>query len=480
MTKSIRLGTLSLVVSALLVGCGSDSSSSDNSTVEATTDDTLTGYFIDAEVEGVGYESSSGLRGTTDEYGRFKYKSGDKIKLNIGKLILGEVEPTDSGLVTPETLANGDEELKTLLLRTLQSLDMDGDPSNGITIPDNLLENIETTSIVDKNESSLLELDSTLALELDHDYDGKIDTNETQAQAHYEHSIESWNSGDRPDRAEHGNRPEDAGNQNAEHNSNGSQEHGNRPEDAGSQNAEHNSSGSQEHGDNMIDVDSYPLSTLTPELKNSLAYMGNEERLAYDVYHNLYNYHIAESGIEIRQLKNISENSEITHVGIVQDIVRKYQLNPEDTTNVIDPVATRDIAFADMPSGQYDIPAIQGLYDMLYAKGVASQKDALEVGCMVEVTDINDLDRYITIAKESNATDVIDAFTVLRSGSYSHYWGFDKGLKNLGIADGCCSLGVIDGVDYCHSDYPQEEHNEENNSSNSHGQNNGNGQGHNH
>ena len=458
MTKSIRLGTLSLVVSALLVGCGSDSSSSDNSTVEATTDDTLTGYFIDAEVEGVGYESSSGLRGTTDEYGRFKYKSGDKIKLSIGKLILGEVEPTDSGLVTPETLANGDEELKTLLLRTLQSLDMDGDPSNGITIPDNLLENIETTSIVDKNESSLLELDSTLALELDHDYDGKIDTNETQAQAHYEHSIESWNSGDRPDRAEHGNRPEDAGNQNAEH----------------------NSSGSQEHGDNMIDVDSYPLSTLTPELKNSLAYMGNEERLAYDVYHNLYNYHIAESGIEIRQLKNISENSEITHVGIVQDIVRKYQLNPEDTTNVIDPVATRDIAFADMPSGQYDIPAIQGLYDMLYAKGVASQKDALEVGCMVEVTDVNDLDRYITMAKESNATDVIDAFTVLRSGSYSHYWGFDKGLKNLGIADGCCSLGVIDGVDYCHSDYPQEEHGGENNSSNGRGQNNGNRQGHSH
>ena len=459
MTKSIRLGTLSLVVSALLVGCGSDSSSSDNSTVEATTDDTLTGYFIDAEVEGVEYESSSGLRGTTDEYGRFKYKSGDKIKLSIGKLILGEVEPTDSGVVTPETLANGDEELKTLLLRTLQSLDMDGDPSNGITIPDNLLENIETTSIVDKNESSLLELDSTLALELDHDYDGKIDTNETQAQAHYEHSIESWNSGDRPDRAEHGNRPEDAGNQNAEH----------------------NSSGTHEHGDTMIDVDNYPLSTLTPELKNSLAYMGNEERLAYDVYHNLYNYHVAESGIEIRQLKNISENSEIKHVGIVQDIVRKYQLNPEDTTNVIDPVATRDIAFADMPSGQYDIPAIQGLYDVLYAKGIDSQKDALEVGCMVEVTDINDLDRYITMAEESNATDVVDAFTVLRNGSYSHYWGFDKGLKNLDIADGCCSLGVVDGVDYCHSDYPQEEHGDGNGqeSSNSeHGQ--GNGQGHRH
>jgi hypothetical protein len=460
MTKSMRLGTLSLVVSALLVGCGSDNSSSDNGTVEATTstDDTLTGYFIDAAVEGVAYETSSGQSGMTDTSGRFKYRVGDSVKLSIGNLILGETEPTDEGLITPESLSEGDPELQILLLRTLQSLDTDGDPSNGITIPENLLENIETTSISEKDESSLLALDTDLALELDYDHDGKIDTNVTQAETHYEHTIESWNGGERPNQDEHGNQPDHAGDSNTEHNS---------------------SSQNEGHGDNMIDVDSYPLSTLTPELKNSLAYMGNEERLAYDVYHNLYNYHLAESGIEIKQLKNISENSEIKHVGIVQDIVNKYALNPEDVTNVIDPVATREVSFTDMASGQYDIPAIQGLYDVLYAKGIASQKDALEVGCMVEVTDINDLDRYVTMAEESSATDVVDAFTVLRNGSYNHYWAFDKGLKNLGIESGCCSLGTLDGVNYCQPNYPQEEHGGENSDENSqgHGQGNGNGQG---
>ncbi len=212
-----------------------------------------------------------------------------------------------------------------------------------------------------------------------------------------------------------------------------------------------------EHQDEMVDVKTYPLSKLTPELKNAIAYMGNEERLAYDVYHNLYNYHMAESATEIRHLKNISEKSEIKHVGIVQDIVRKYALNPEDTTNVIEPVASRDVTFENMPSGEYDIPAIQSLYDTLYAKGIASKQDALEVGCLVEVTDVDDLDKYIVMAEASGATDIIDAFNLLRDGSYNHYWAFDNGLKKLDITDGCCSLGD----DYCKPNYPKNEHDED-------------------
>ncbi len=48
-------------------------------------------------------------------------------------------------------------------------------------------------------------------------------------------------------------------------------------------------------------------------------------------------------------------------------------------------------------------------------------------------------------------------FTVLRDASYNHYWAFDKGLKDLGVSDGCCSLGTIDGINYCHSEYPKNE-----------------------
>jgi hypothetical protein len=238
---------------------------------------------------------------------------------------------------------------------------------------------------------------------------------------------------------------------------------------------------------NSVDVNSSPRSTLTPELKDGIAYMGNEERLAYDVYHNLYTYHLENSNLEIRQLKNISEGSEIQHVGIVQDIVRKYSLTPDEVSIVDDPVATRDVAFEDMPSGVYDVTKIQNLYDFLYAKGVSSQQDALEVGCMVEVTDVNDLNEYIEMAQKSNASDIEEAFIFLRNGSYNHYWAFDNGLKTLGVTDGCCSLGVINGVDYCHTEYPQNEHDDSSNGQNGqqggqnsgNGNRNGNGRGHN-
>ena len=121
---------------------------------------------------------------------------------------------------------------------------------------------------------------------------------------------------------------------------------------------------------------------------------------------------------------------------------------------------------SNMPSGVYGIPAIQNLYDILYDKGIKSQKDALEVGCMVEVTDIDDLENDIQVAKDSNATDIVAAYEFLEKGSYNHYWAFDKGLKNIGVSEGCCSLGTINGVNYCHPEYPQNE------------KGNGNGQGH--
>ena len=72
---------------------------------------------------------------------------------------------------------------------------------------------------------------------------------------------------------------------------------------------------------------------------------------------------------------------------------------------------------------------------------------------MVEVVDVTDLDEYIQLAQTSEAIDVVDAFNILRDGSYNHYWAFDEGLKNIGISEGCCSLGDT----YCHPEYPQTE-----------------------
>jgi len=460
MKRTLTLGTLSFVTAIFLVGCGS-SSSTDSST------DLLTGYFIDSAVKGVDYKTTSGLSGTTDKFGRFKYKENDKVRLYIGNLLLGEVAPSEEGLVTPATLTNGDEAKETLLLRTLQSLDADGNVSNGITIPQSVvndLKDIKETSLSDHNERSLIEvIDHGDKHALDRDYNGEIDVKETDAKDHAQNSEREWNEGKRPDTG-HEDEPVKEANDSS---------HGNGNGQGGQGNGEENNSAEESHGDGF-DLSKYPASTLTPELKNSLAYMGNEERLAYDIYQNLYTYHVTESAEEIKQMKNISEKSEIKHIGIVQDLVNRYALNPEDVSNVVNPVADRTVILENMPSGQYDVPAIQELYNTLYAKGIVSKTEALMVGCMVEVTDVEDLDKYVTLAEMSNATDVVAAFNVLRDGSYNHYWAFDKGLKRAGVENGC----FVEGDELLTNKediYPKNEHGSEGESEDRSGQGQGNG-----
>ena len=192
------------------------------------------------------------------------------------------------------------------------------------------------------------------------------------------------------------------------------------------------------------------LSNLSEELANTIAYMGNEERLAYDVYNKLY----TEWGT--KQFTNIASKSEVKHIAAVQQLVQKYKLSDDmNFTNVDLPaLGYMNTSVENMEAGTYDISEIQALYDDLIAQGSTSEIDALKVGCMVEVIDVNDLDKYIVLAEESNASDVIETFEFLRKGSYNHYWAFDKGLKNKGVSDGCCSLGTVDGVNYCHNEYP--------------------------
>ena len=50
----------------------------------------------------------------------------------------------------------------------------------------------------------------------------------------------------------------------------------------------------------------------------------------------------------------------------------------------------------------------------------------------------------------------VKQFTNIASNSeYKHNWAFDKGLINQGVAEGCCSIGVLNGIDYCHPEYPK-------------------------
>ncbi len=523
MKDIIKLGSLSLVTAMVLVGCGSSSDSSSNFSDNSNQNDevleTKTGYFLDSAVVGADYITSSELNGTTDEFGRFKYKDGDKVKLYIGKLLLGEVEPTDEGLITPKSLASQSEDsekAETLILRVLQSLDSDSNATNGITIDSTTKESFAS---IDK-EVNILSLESEerltdipeIGTKIDRDNDGIIDVNATDANAHFEESISTWNDGHRPDENEvenstqdtmddtkhedgkdtnnvipdnnqtdnHVNRPEtdngkdsdrvtsDNNHENSSNmdgtkdndsiisdnnqtENNQTENHGNRPEiDNGKDNDTVTSDNNQteNHGDGL-NLDDYTKSTLTTEQKYSLAYMWNEEKLAYDVYSELNKVQPQ------KQLENIATRSEVKHIQMVEDLVQRYDIN-------ISNLDTYEIKYSEselraLPVGSFGVEDIQTLYNKLYDKGIKSGQDALEVGCMVEVTDVNDLNKHIETAQITNSTDIIDTFDKLRSGSYNHYWSFDKGLKNMGITDGCCSLGTIDGVNYCQPDYPQNE-----------------------
>lgn len=183
-----------------------------------------------------------------------------------------------------------------------------------------------------------------------------------------------------------------------------------------------------------------------------LTYMGNEERLAYDVYNALYTLYP-----DVNQFTNIATKSESQHIKTIQLVIKKYDIKDTELSYIQEPLDYMDIPLENMEAGKYDIPAIQALYDALYDKGEDTEIDAIEVGCMVEVTDINDLDKALLDAQNIDAPDVTAAFEFLLEGSYFHYWAFDSALKSRGITEGCCSLGIIDGIDYCHPEYPTNE-----------------------
>jgi hypothetical protein len=112
---------------ASLVGCGGGGSGGAS---------TKTGYFIDSPVEGLEYTSGS-TTGITGADGSFKYEEGKPVTFKIGSMVLGIVTVTNNK-VFPVDLINGatdeTDPKVSLMAQILQTLDSDGDPSNGITI----------------------------------------------------------------------------------------------------------------------------------------------------------------------------------------------------------------------------------------------------------------------------------------------------------------------------------------------------------
>jgi hypothetical protein len=185
----------------------------------------------------------------------------------------------------------------------------------------------------------------------------------------------------------------------------------------------------------LLGLSGYTKVDLNATQTASLAYMWHEEKLAYDLYMELG------SLWNISPMKMIAGNSEIVHMQYVEELVAWYDINITDVPdyNVSYSAAELDA----MVPGTFAIPAIQALYDDLNASGQPSKVDSLQVGCIVEVTDVNDLNAYIEQSAGNQA--LIDTFTFLRTGSYKHYWKFHDTLEAI---DGVGCAFTRDGVDY--------------------------------
>jgi hypothetical protein len=157
---TITLATL------LLLGCGGggggETASNEVATPPVVTTpapEVYTGIFVDSAVENLSYSTDSGS-GRTNDKGEFSYQLNETIVFSIGGITFPAVEA--QALMTPLTVFNTqdmNEDAVVNMLRLLQSLDVDGDASNGIEISNTFHEVAEALSI----DFSNIDFDEQLA-----------------------------------------------------------------------------------------------------------------------------------------------------------------------------------------------------------------------------------------------------------------------------------------------------------------------------
>jgi len=148
------------------------------------------------------------------------------------------------------------------------------------------------------------------------------------------------------------------------------------------------------------------LATLTEAEVDALLLMREEEKLARDIYLQLYDLW----GLPI--FRNI-EKSEQTHMNAVKTLLDRYGLK--------DPAAGNGV-------GEFSNHDLQALYDNLMEYGSISVVNAVQTGISIEETDISDLEGALKIAKRK---DIRNVFTNLLRASYRHLEAFHRAQDSL-------------------------------------------------
>ena len=125
MIKKVGIGISTIVALTILVGCGD--SSSDNSSSGSNG----IGHYVDSPVGGVDYLCGNNS-GVTDKNGTFKFETNKGCEFKLGNIVLKKV-PSDELFDGKTVIENN-----ITIAQVLQSLDDDGNVSNGITIKDDI------------------------------------------------------------------------------------------------------------------------------------------------------------------------------------------------------------------------------------------------------------------------------------------------------------------------------------------------------
>jgi hypothetical protein len=168
MMKRFNLISLSMVALMSLVGCGGgggDSTDNNNNTVEENNNPT--GYYIDTAVQGVDYHCGT-QTGTTNADGSFSYQEGQGCHFSVAGVPLRSVDAAD----LEEEVTIFENDIDTA--RFLQSIDSDGNASNGIVVSSETREAIDTESdtalpVGNRLESIVAEIGG-----LDEDFSGHV------------------------------------------------------------------------------------------------------------------------------------------------------------------------------------------------------------------------------------------------------------------------------------------------------------------
>jgi len=164
--------------------------------------------------------------------------------------------------------------------------------------------------------------------------------------------------------------------------------------------------GSPDSGAATVSVSSAQTLALTDDETYWLTYMREEEKVARDVYL------VLNEKWNLRIFKNIAA-SEQRHMDAIKTLL--------DTYTVSDPAAGKE-------HGEFTNPALQKLYNDLIQQGSISRVEALNVGILIEETDIDDLNEGITSTRQN---DIKTVYSNLLQGSLNHLDAFESGLAKL-------------------------------------------------